>query len=79
MSTTTTTKRDDDLRWLALLIRQGLKLIVTGIETRYGLAEATQAQQREHRRTAHLTADRSNQPEDWTSEPFCYTGGRTTK
>lgn len=27
----------DDARWLALLIRQGLKLIVCGIEARYGL------------------------------------------
>lgn len=29
----------DDTRWLALLIRQGLKLIVVGIEKRYGLGE----------------------------------------
>jgi hypothetical protein len=28
---------DDGLRWLALLIRQGLLLIVCGIEARYGL------------------------------------------
>ena len=27
----------DDVKWLALLIRQGLKLIVVGIERRYGL------------------------------------------
>ena len=31
--------KDDDVRWLALLIRQGLKLIVTGIERRYGLCD----------------------------------------
>jgi hypothetical protein len=28
---------DDGVRWLALLIRQGLLLIVAGIEKRYGL------------------------------------------
>jgi hypothetical protein len=27
----------DGVRWLALLIRQGLLLIVAGIEARYGL------------------------------------------
>ncbi len=27
----------DDVKWLAMLIRQGLKLIVAGIERRYGL------------------------------------------
>jgi hypothetical protein len=36
-----TTKPDDDVKWLALLIRQGLKLIVVGIERRYGLCEDT--------------------------------------
>lgn len=35
-------RRDDDLRWLALLIRQGLKLIVAGIERRYGIGEHKQ-------------------------------------
>jgi hypothetical protein len=35
---TDTQRQDDDrVRWLALLIRQGLKLIVAGIERRYGL------------------------------------------
>lgn len=29
--------KHDDVRWLAMLIRQGLKLIVAGIEKRYGL------------------------------------------
>lgn len=29
----------DDIRFLAMLIRQGLKLIVVGIEKRYGLDE----------------------------------------
>jgi hypothetical protein len=29
----------DDTRWLALLIRRGLLLIVRGIEDRYGLGE----------------------------------------
>lgn len=28
---------DESVRWLALLIRQGLLLIVSGIERRYGL------------------------------------------
>lgn len=27
----------DDVKWLAMLIRQGLKLIVAGIERRYSL------------------------------------------
>jgi hypothetical protein len=31
------TERQDDVRWLALLVRQGLLLIVCGIEKRYGL------------------------------------------
>ncbi len=30
---------DNDVRWLALLIRQGLKLIVVGIERRYHLGD----------------------------------------
>lgn len=30
---------DDGVRWLALLLRQGLLLIVAGIERRYGLGE----------------------------------------
>lgn len=30
---------DHDEKWLALLIRQGLKLIVVGIERHYGLQE----------------------------------------
>lgn len=34
--------KNDDIRWLALLVRQGLKIIVVGIERRYGLREATQ-------------------------------------
>lgn len=33
-------------RWLALLIRQGLKVIVTGIEKRYGLEHETQRDRR---------------------------------
>ena len=32
-------RQDDDVRWLALTIRQGLKLIVRMIEKRYGLDE----------------------------------------
>lgn len=28
---------DDSVRWLALLIRQGLLLIVAGIERKYGI------------------------------------------
>jgi hypothetical protein len=35
--TTPPSVREDDVKWLALLIRQGLKLIVAGIERRYGL------------------------------------------
>lgn len=31
-------ERESDVRWLALLIRQGLKLIVVGIEKRYDLS-----------------------------------------
>lgn len=30
-------KQSDDVRWLALTIRQGLKLIVVAIEKKYGL------------------------------------------
>lgn len=32
-------RQRDDVKWLALLIRQGLKLIVSGIERRYGLRD----------------------------------------
>ena len=32
-----TADQDDGVRWLALLIRQGLLLICKGIERRYGL------------------------------------------
>lgn len=31
---------DDGVRWLAMLIRQGLKLIVAGIEQKYGLDDS---------------------------------------
>lgn len=31
---------DDGVRWLALLIRQGLKLIVAGIEQKYALDDS---------------------------------------
>jgi hypothetical protein len=34
---------DDGVRWLALLIRQGLKLIIAGIERRYGLGECRES------------------------------------
>jgi len=37
-------KQADDIRWLALLIRQGLKIIVVGIERRYGLREETETE-----------------------------------
>jgi len=30
-------QQDDGVRWLALLIRQGLLLITAGIEARYGM------------------------------------------
>lgn len=30
-------QREDDVRWLALLIRQAMLLVVAGIERRYGL------------------------------------------
>ena len=36
-------RRDDDLRWFVLLVRQGLKLIVRGIEARYRLDEPKRA------------------------------------
>lgn len=32
-------RRDEELRWFVMLVRQGLKLIVAGIESRYGLNE----------------------------------------
>lgn len=32
-------QRDDDVRFLAVTLRQGLKLIVTAIEKRYGLED----------------------------------------
>ncbi len=31
--------RDDEVKWLALLVRQGLKLVVVGIEKRYGVGD----------------------------------------
>lgn len=34
-------QKDNEIRWLALLIRQGLKVIVVGIEQRYGLRQET--------------------------------------
>lgn len=50
---TTTERKDDDIRWLALLVRQGLKIIVIGIERRYGLRAETQAEALEvHKRRA---------------------------
>ncbi len=39
-------QKNDDLRWLALLIRQGLKVIVVGIEKRYGLRSETDAERK---------------------------------
>lgn len=42
-------EREEDARWLAMLIRQGLKVIVVGIERRYGLRESTQAEQKARR------------------------------
>ncbi len=33
---------NDDVKWLALLLRQGLKLIVAGIEARYGIGGGKQ-------------------------------------
>ena len=38
--------KQDDVRWLAMLIRQGLKIIVVGIERRYGLRTSTQAEEK---------------------------------
>jgi hypothetical protein len=35
--------KDDDVKWLALLIRRGLLCIVKGIEERYGLGERDKA------------------------------------
>ncbi len=32
-------EREDEVRWLAILIRQGLKLVVVGIEKRYGIED----------------------------------------
>ncbi len=32
-------ERDDEVKWLALLVRQGLKLVVVGIEKRYGIED----------------------------------------
>jgi hypothetical protein len=34
-------RAEEDVRWLALLIRQALLLIVAGIEKRYGLRRHT--------------------------------------
>lgn len=31
--------REDSVKWLALLLRQGLNLIVIGIEKRYGIED----------------------------------------
>ena len=39
-------KRDDEVKWFALLVRQGLKTIVVGIEKRYGLEHETQKDRR---------------------------------
>lgn len=44
-------QKNDDLRWLALLIRQGLKVIVVGIEQRYGLRQETKRER--EARSAH--------------------------
>ncbi len=35
--------RDDEVKWLALLLRQGLKLVVVGIERRYGIEDKSGA------------------------------------
>ncbi len=35
-------KHNEDVKWFALLVRQGLKTIVVGIEKRYGLEHETQ-------------------------------------
>ncbi len=32
-------QKQDEVKWLALLVRQGLKLIVVGIEKKYGIEE----------------------------------------
>jgi hypothetical protein len=43
---------DDGVRWLALLLRQGLKLIVAGIERRYGIHTDTCQNSRNQRQLA---------------------------
>ena len=43
------TPKDDDIRWLALLIRQALKGIVVGIEQHYGLDHETQKERKERK------------------------------
>lgn len=41
---------DDGVRWLALLLRQGLKIIIAGIDGRYGESERDRKRrEREHR------------------------------
>lgn len=47
-------KQDDDVRWLALLIRQGLKVIVAGIDKRYG--ESRTERERRERETQQRAA-----------------------
>lgn len=45
-------QQKDDVRWLAVLIRQGLKVIVVGIERRYGLREETQSEFKDRHKKA---------------------------
>lgn len=45
-------QKNDDLRWLALLVRQGLKVIVVGIEQRYGLRSSTVSEKKESGKAA---------------------------
>jgi hypothetical protein len=42
-ATTPTLPKDDDVKWLALLIRRGLLCIIKGIEARYDLGERDKA------------------------------------
>jgi len=42
--------RQDDTRWLAMLLRQGLKLIIAGIDARYGESRADR-ERREHQQS----------------------------
>lgn len=46
----------DDVRWLAMLVRQGLKLIVVGIERRYHLGDAKATSERDSQ--GHVSAPR---------------------